>query len=112
MNKKGGGLADLFRPPLEILFKGSYDKSLAFATRSKRWLLVNVQDPGIFDCQLLNRDTWSDDGIKRIIQTSFVMIQLYATTEQASEYTYGPILEVSAVVERSVLDQVTDAILF
>ena len=81
-------MADLFRPPLEILFKGSYEKSLAFATRSKRWLLVNVQDPGIFDCQLLNRDTWSDEGVKKLIKTSFVMIQLYVLTDQASEYTY------------------------
>jgi len=90
MNQKGGGLADLFRPPLEILFKGSFEKATAQATASKRWLLVNVQDPGVFDCQLLNRDTWSDEGVRRIVKASFVMIQLYMLTDQASEYTYVP----------------------
>jgi thioredoxin-related protein len=87
MNKKTGGLADLFRPPLELMFKGSFEKAKSHATSTSRWLLVNVQDPGIFDCQLLNRDTWSDEGLKKIIQTSFIMLQLTVMTDQASEYT-------------------------
>jgi hypothetical protein len=87
LNKKASGLADLFRPPLDVLFKGSYEKAISTAISKSKWLLVNVQDPGIFDCQLLNRDTWSDEGVKAILKASFIMVQLYIATDAAIEYT-------------------------
>lgn len=62
-------------------------------SRSK-WLLINIQDPGIFDCQILNRDTWSDEAVKRFIQKTFVMLQLYYGTDSASEYTYVLIIPI------------------
>lgn len=90
MNKKSTMLADLFRPPLEVLFKGTFEKARSTAAKQQRWLLLNLQDPGVFDCQLLNRDTWSDEGVKALIKASFIMIQLYNTSDQATEYTYAP----------------------
>jgi hypothetical protein len=88
VNKKATPLADLFRPPLEIMFRGTLEKAAKQAAATTRWLLINIQDSGIFDCQRLNRDTWSDPEIKRIIQASFIMVQLQTTSEQAEEYTY------------------------
>ena len=88
MNKKSTMLADLFRPPLEVLFKGTFEKASATAAAQHRWLLLNIQDPGIFDCQLINRDTWADEALKATIKASFIMVQLYVTSEQAEEYTY------------------------
>jgi len=88
VNKKATPLADLFRPPLELLFRGSLEKAAKQAASTKRWLLINVQDAGVFDCQRLNRDTWSDPEIKRIIEGSFVMVQLQTTSDQIEEYTY------------------------
>lgn len=93
LNKKASGLADLFRPPLDLLYKGSYEKAMSHAIKKSCWLLINVQDPGIFDCQLLNRDTWSDESVKEIIKSSFIMVQLYNGSETASEYTYVQISE-------------------
>lgn len=41
-----------------------------------KWLLVNVQDVKEFACQTLNRDIWSNEGVKELIQTNFVFWQV------------------------------------
>ncbi len=40
-----------------------------------KWILVNVQDTSIFDCQQLNRDIWKDDGIRELVQENFIFVQ-------------------------------------
>lgn len=69
-------LEDLFRPPYDILFLGTFVEAREYAKSKNRWLLVNVQNPQEFACQMLNRDVWSDKQIKEIIKDHFVLWQV------------------------------------
>ena len=48
----------------------------SFATEHKKWLIVNIQTPTEFDCQRLNRDTWSDEQLASFIESQFVFWQM------------------------------------
>ena len=43
---------------------------------SNRWLLVNIQNAKEFPCQVLNRDVWSNQTVKAIINEHFVFWQV------------------------------------
>jgi thioredoxin-related protein len=47
-----------------------------FAKENKKWLLVNIQDPTEFSCQVMNRDLWSEQAVKDVIKESFVFLQV------------------------------------
>ncbi len=55
---------------------GTFDDAKDTAKRTNKWLLANVQDGGDFQCQLLNRDVWSDKAVKELIQQHFVFWQV------------------------------------
>ena len=95
-SKKRNTLAQLFRPPIDILFSGSFDavklnyllrllfiyllilsfKAKRLGARANRWILLNIQNSEEFECQCLNRDLWSDDTVKEIIKANFIFIQV------------------------------------
>jgi hypothetical protein len=52
-----------------------YSQAKIMGQDSKRWILVNIQDPSEFASQRLNRDTWSNEKIKAIITESFLFWQ-------------------------------------
>jgi Thioredoxin-like len=56
-----------------------------------RWLIVNVQDTREFASQQLNRDTWSDVVLQRIIKDKCVFWQVscYSSNGQAFQQQYG-----------------------
>ncbi|XP_071949460.1 UBX domain-containing protein 7-like [Antedon mediterranea] len=92
-NKGGGGegtkkrtLEDLFRPPLDMMHKGTLATAREVGQQQGRWLLVNVQDVQEFSCQKLNRDVWSDPAVKRFINQSFVFWQVYHDSEEGQKY--------------------------
>lgn len=72
---KGEILAEMYRPPIEITFQGTFDQAKAEAERRDRLLLVNLQAPSEFACQRLNRDTWRDEKVRQLVQQSFVFWQ-------------------------------------
>lgn len=96
---KKKSLAELFQPPHDIMFHGSfhevcicnpltYSFTSYFSLRQARlagehkrkWLLVNVQDSKEFASQVLNRDVWSNHNVKDIIREYFIFWQVvYAT---------------------------------
>lgn len=104
MSAKARRLADLFRPPFDIMYKGAFEevtqkkldrsdhalarvadplpiyiitlKARAAAREGKKWLLINVQDQSEFACQVLNRDLWSDSIVKEILKESFIFLQV------------------------------------
>ena len=61
-------LEDLFKPPIDIIFKGDLQTARDSATSAKKWLLVNIQDASEFQCQVLNRDVWSNEAVKTILR--------------------------------------------
>lgn len=77
--KKSKRLEDLFRPPRDILFLGSFMEARDHAKTLNRWLLVNVQNPQEFSCQILNRDVWSNKQIEDIVKDHFVLWQVCYT---------------------------------
>jgi len=46
------------------------------AVKENKWLMVNIQNSGEFSCQTLNRDVWSNKGLKNIIKEHFVFWQV------------------------------------
>ncbi|XP_034937286.1 UBX domain-containing protein 7 [Chelonus insularis] len=79
-------LEDLFRPPYDILFMGSFSEARDHAKSINRWLLVNVQNSQEFSCQILNRDVWSDKQIKEIIKDHFVLWQVLSDSSDGRRY--------------------------
>ncbi|XP_043278787.1 UBX domain-containing protein 7 [Venturia canescens] len=79
-------LEDLFRPPYDILFLGSFVEARDHAKDVNRWLLVNVQNSQEFACQILNRDVWPNSQIREIIKDHFVLWQVLSTTSDGKRY--------------------------
>lgn len=85
---KSKRLEDLFRPPCGILFLGSFMEAREHAKSLNRWLLVNIQNPQEFSCQILNRDVWSNQQIQEIIKDHFVLWQVLSNTSDGSRYVH------------------------
>jgi hypothetical protein len=51
-----------------------------------KWILINVQDPSIFDCQQLNRDIWKHEGIKELVKENFIFIQYSKDDPRGQQY--------------------------
>jgi hypothetical protein len=69
-------LADLFSPPVNLLFTEGWDLAKLFALDSKKWLLVNIQETTEFASQMLNRDTWKNPKVQDLIRNAFVFWQV------------------------------------
>jgi len=52
-----------------------------------KWILVNVQDPSIFDCQQLNRDIWKNQGIQELVRENFIFMQFSKDDPRGNQYT-------------------------
>lgn len=68
-------LAEMFRPPYEIIEHLEFDEARDHAKEIKKWILVNIQDTLIFDCQVLNRDIWKAKEVKDTIKENFIFLQ-------------------------------------
>lgn len=79
-------LAEMYRPPFEIMSRLPWDAARQEGRDNERWLLVNIQDPSIFDCQVLNRDLWKDPGVKDTIKEHFVFLQYSKDDPRAAPY--------------------------
>ncbi|XP_012532905.1 UBX domain-containing protein 7 [Monomorium pharaonis] len=84
--KKSKRLEDLFRPPCDILFLGSFMEARDHAKTLNRWLLVNVQNPQEFSCQVLNRDVWPNENIQEIVKDHFILWQVLSNTTDGKRY--------------------------
>lgn len=52
----------------------------------EKWLLVNIQDPAIFDCQRLNRDIWKNKDIKETVRENFIFLQYAKDDQRGQQY--------------------------
>ncbi|KAJ1990709.1 UBX domain protein Ubx2 [Coemansia sp. RSA 1358] len=77
-------LAELFKPPFEIMHTGSLDSAREAALEKGKWVLVNLQDVSDFKCQALNRDVWRQEIIKDVIKRDFVFSQTAIDTNEGA----------------------------
>ncbi|XP_051944041.1 UBX domain-containing protein 7 [Hippocampus zosterae] len=86
VDKKLSTLADLFRPPIELMHKGSFETAKDCGQLENKWLMINIQNVQDFACQCLNRDVWSNDTVKTIIREHFIFWQVYHDSEEGQRY--------------------------
>ncbi|RWS25434.1 UBX domain-containing protein 7-like protein [Leptotrombidium deliense] len=79
-------LEDLFRPPLDLLFRGSMELAREKGSKQNKWLMVNIQNNREFQCQVLNRDVWSNVAVKSIISEHFIFWQVYHDSSDGQRY--------------------------
>jgi hypothetical protein len=86
MNSKTARLAELYRPPFELICRLPWDDARDKGKQEEKWIIVNVQDASIFDCQLLNRDIWKNEGIKETVKENFIFLQYDKDDPRGREY--------------------------
>lgn len=79
-------LAELFRPPTDLISPLSFQDARDEGKEEEKWIIVNVQDPSIFDCQVLNRDIWKNAQIKETIQENFIFLQYSKDDPRGTQY--------------------------
>lgn len=79
-------LQELFRPPLELMFRGSLVSARECGSLQNKWLLVNIQNGREFACQILNRDVWSNQTVKDILKEHFIFWQVYHDSYEGQRY--------------------------
>ncbi|XP_041350204.1 UBX domain-containing protein 7-like isoform X2 [Gigantopelta aegis] len=79
-------LEDLFRPPIDLTFKGTFHSARDAGTNQNKWLMVNIQNVQEFLCQVLNRDVWSNPVVKDLIKSHFIFWQVYHDSEEGKKY--------------------------
>lgn len=62
----------------------SWDDARDTGKEEQKWILVNIQDPSIFDCQALNRDIWKQQSIKETVKENFIFMQ-YSKDDPAGQ---------------------------
>ncbi|RUP44806.1 thioredoxin-like protein [Jimgerdemannia flammicorona] len=83
---KAKRLADLFRPPFDIMFKDDFDSARNKARAEMKWLMVNIQNVTEFACQVMNRDLWSDLPVKELVRENFVFMQYGSESTEGKRY--------------------------
>lgn len=82
----GTQLGQIFQPPENILFNGSFDALKIEGQKQKKWLLVNIQEPTVFDSIRLNRDTFSNEALQEIMQVYFIFWQVTSDSVQGQRF--------------------------
>ncbi|KAI9674508.1 MAG: hypothetical protein M1817_001846 [Caeruleum heppii] len=85
-SSKASLLAEMYRPPHELMCRLPWDHARQEGKANNKWILVNVQDPAIFDCQVLNRDIWKNQQIKETVKENFVFMQYTKDDPRGSQY--------------------------
>lgn len=73
---KSTRLAEMYRPPFEIISPLSLEDARSEAREEEKWILVNVQDSSLFACQTLNRDIWKAAEVMATVKENFLFLQM------------------------------------
>jgi UBX domain-containing protein 7 len=79
-------LAELFRPPYDLITPYTFPEARDAGKEHEKWIIVNVQDPSIFDCQVLNRDVWKNPSIQETIREHFIFLQYNKDDPRGRDY--------------------------
>lgn len=85
-SSKSNLLAEMYRPPFELMSRLSWDQARQEGKEGEKWILVNIQDPSIFDCQVLNRDIWKNPGIMDTVKENFIFMQYSKDDPKGNQY--------------------------
>ncbi|OJD27375.1 hypothetical protein ACJ73_01239 [Blastomyces percursus] len=85
-SSKSSMLAEMYRPPFEIISKLPWDLARDKGRERMKWLLVNIQDASVFDCQVLNRDLWKNPGVMETVKEHFIFLQYSKDDPRGSQY--------------------------
>ena len=79
-------LAEMYRPPFELMSRLPWDQARQQGRESEKWIIVNIQDQSIFDCQVLNRDLWKNPGIVDTVKENFLFMQYSKDDPKGNQY--------------------------
>lgn len=79
-------LATKFRPPVDLLVRGSLDEARAQAADACKQLLVNVQDVQEFVSHALNRDVWADPRVRQVVAAHFCVWQVLKDSDEGARF--------------------------
>jgi hypothetical protein len=68
------------------MYKGPWDNAREEGREQKKWLLVNIQNGNVFDCQALNRDLWKDPSVVETVRENFLFLQYDQADVRAEQY--------------------------
>ncbi|KAI9832369.1 MAG: hypothetical protein M1819_004357 [Sarea resinae] len=85
-SSKSNLLAEMYRPPFELMSSLPWDDARQEGRDNEKWILVNIQDPAIFDCQVLNRDIWKNASIKETVKENFIFMQYTKDDPRGNQY--------------------------
>jgi hypothetical protein len=85
-SSRANRLAKLFQPPWDLMYKGPWDNAREEGREEKKWLLVNIQNGNVFDCQALNRDLWKDPSVVETVRENFLFLQYDQADVRAEQY--------------------------
>ena len=85
-SSKANTLAEMYRPPFELISRVPWDEAREQGKENEKWILVNIQDPSIFDCQVLNRDIWKNASIMETIKENFIFMQYSKDDPRGNQY--------------------------
>lgn len=79
-------LALLFKPPFDLIERTNLDGAKQKGRAEQKWILVNIQDQTEFQCQVLNRDFWTNAGVKQIVHKHFIFLQYQHDSPNGQSY--------------------------
>lgn len=79
-------LAKMFQPPWDLMYKGGWESAREEGREQSKWMLVNIQDGSVFDCQVLNRDLWKNPSVVDTVRENFVFLQYSKDDIRADQY--------------------------
>ncbi|KAI4261065.1 MAG: hypothetical protein L6R42_003730 [Xanthoria sp. 1 TBL-2021] len=85
-SSKSRTLAEMYRPPYELMSRLPWDQARQQGKEGEKWILVNIQDPSIFDCQILNRDIWKDPSVMETVRENFIFMQYAKDDPRGNQY--------------------------
>ncbi|KAH8167239.1 hypothetical protein CIB48_g998 [Xylaria polymorpha] len=79
-------LRDLFRPPHDLISDATWDEARDEGKEEKKWIMVNLQDLEVFQCQVLNRDVWKEENVRTLVKEHFIFLQYDKKERRAQSY--------------------------
>ena len=79
-------LAKMYQPPWDLMFRGGWESAREEGREQQKWMLVNIQDGSVFDCQVLNRDLWKNPSVVETVRENFIFLQYSKDDIRAEQY--------------------------